>query len=85
MSAKDWKEISARVRKAVREVLTELSAQSENETVAYDELCLAVLARSPGIGFGDIAGEVGTMVKESAIDCKGYNLRMSILDMLAAL
>jgi hypothetical protein len=58
MSAKNWKEIRELVRKSVKEILVELSAHSENEAVAYDELCLSVLAKNPKIEFSDITGEV---------------------------
>ena len=87
MDDKVYEDFRVDLRKAIREILSEVSMDPQVKTIQFDDLCLAVKAKYKKLEFVAITDEIRRMLKESAIQADNhvYELRLSALEMLADL
>ena len=83
MRDEHYAEFAKGLREAIKSILVEMSADEDRDTVAYDELCLAVKRKFPKVEFFAITREVEGMLKGCAIENEGYECRLPVLEVLA--
>jgi hypothetical protein len=85
MNDQTYAEFTREFRQAIKSVLVEMSAKSENESVALDELALAVKTKFKNVDFMCIMREVEHLLKENSIERVGYDCKLPILETLSLL
>lgn len=85
MKEEEYQMLMSELKPAVKTILAEMAADSDDESVPFDVLCLAVKSRFKKLQFTTCVDAVERLLKEQSIERQGYECRIPILDLLASL